>query len=264
MAENIGPGAARQRGLESSFSNYIMFLDADDVFQNTYAIEYLRSELNKNENCAVFSSFVEEMDSNQKKIHSKDTTWLFGKMYRRDFLERNGIVFNDSRENEDRGFNCAVMLCSRKTNELPVAFVDKLTYCWTYNSNSITRKNNFEYKHRDLFGYVDNTLFALRIAASAGVSDRICNEQFFSTLIYLYFRYIENFKTQDYQFEDLFFLIKKYVQQFNFDKAKFKECSDFISALYKKQFGIFKEKPTFDIACLNQFKFGDFLTEFFG
>ena len=61
----------------------------------------MRSELNKNENCAVFSSFVEEMDSNQKKVHSKDTTWLFGKMYRRDFLERNRIIFNNSRENDN-------------------------------------------------------------------------------------------------------------------------------------------------------------------
>ena len=45
---------------------------------------------------------------------------------------------------------------------------------------------------------------------------------------------------------------------------KFKEYSDFISALYKKQFEIFKEKSTFDMVYLDQFKFGDFLTEFFG
>ena len=118
----------------------------------------------KEKPCAVFSSFVEECSNRKKTVHSKDNTWLFGKIYSRDFLQRNNIEFLDSRENEDKGFNCQVILCSQKSNENKIKYIDRITYCWKWNKDSITRENNFVYRKRDLYGFVDNTLFAIKKA----------------------------------------------------------------------------------------------------
>ena len=38
-------------------------------------------------------------------IHKKSESWLHGKIYKRKFLEKNNIKFNESRYNEDVYFN---------------------------------------------------------------------------------------------------------------------------------------------------------------
>lgn len=169
---NKGPGYARQLGLNVTKNSFVVFIDADDIFENAYSLEFLYGlMISKEKPPAVFSSFVEECSNNKKIPHIKDNTWIFGKIYSRDFLNRNNIEFLDSRSNEDKGFNCQVMLCSQKPEENKIKYIDRITYCWKWNKNSITRKNNFEYKKIDMFGFVDNTLFALKKGKENQVPD---------------------------------------------------------------------------------------------
>ena len=199
ISRNRGPGFARQLGLDMTSKPYICFIDADDVFQNAHAIEFLYGQmLSKEKPSAVFSSFVEELSTGRKIIHQKDNTWVFGKIYSRDFLERNKIVFSDSRENEDKGFNCAVMLCAQKPDENPIKRIDKITYIWKWNQNSITRKDNQSYTSKDLNGFTYNTIDAINIAKAANVPESAINQQIIMTMCYLFFRGVENLKMKNY------------------------------------------------------------------
>ena len=84
--------------------------------------------------------------------------------------------------------------------------VDRITYCWKWNEDSITRRNNFEYRGKDIEGFVDNTLHAIEVARKANVPEPPINRQSTLTMLYLYFKYLENQKTNDYDIE---FFLKK-------------------------------------------------------
>ena len=45
--KNIGPGAARQFGIDNSSSKYITFIDGDDCFYDKYSLSKLYNEINK-------------------------------------------------------------------------------------------------------------------------------------------------------------------------------------------------------------------------
>ena len=237
LSTNQGPGYARQIGIDITHNPYLMFIDADDVFQNIFAVEFLVGLMQlKEEPCAVFSSFCEEGKNNIKSIHVKDNTWLFGKIYRRSFIQENGIRFNNSRANEDKGFNCQVILCSQKDGSRAIKMVDRITYCWKWNEDSITRRNNFEYKGKDIEGFVDNTLHAIEIARKANVPEPPINRQSTLTMLYLYFKYLENQKTNDYDIE--FFL---------------KKAKDFYFSSFARE-GLSSESREFLVCMATQYK----------
>ena len=87
---NRGPGYARQYGIEHSYGDYIVFMDADDVLSNCYAIKDLYNEIERLECDVLISNFVEEV--NQKfLLRTKDTIWCHGKMYKRKFLQKYNL-----------------------------------------------------------------------------------------------------------------------------------------------------------------------------
>lgn len=59
---------------------------------------------------------------------------VFGKLYRRSFLEKYNIRFNTSLSNEDTGFNNLVKGCTDK-----IWYIPKDVYIWHFKANSITR-----------------------------------------------------------------------------------------------------------------------------
>lgn len=236
LNRNKGPGYARQLGLDITSAPYVCFIDADDIFENAYAVEYMRGLMLVNKKRpAVFTSFVEECSDGRKIPHVKDNTWIFGKIYSREFLNENKIVFSDSRQNEDKGFNCAVMLCAQKDPNNGIRFEDRITYSWKWNEKSITRENNFDYRHRDLIGFTYNTLDAIQIGIKANAPIKAIARQSTVTMIYLYYRYLENLKTNDYSNEDII-----------------KYCYDFYMQAYKnygykptdKEFKFIKDNQT--------------------
>lgn len=158
LNDNKGPGVARQYGIDHSNGEYIIFLDSDDVLSNCYAIKRLITTIQSKKSDLVISTFVEET----KDIlieHHNDTIWLHGKAYRRAFLEKNNIRFNNSRANEDNGFNQLLLL-----HEPKITNIKEVTYIWCDNNMSITRKNNHEYQLNGLDGYVYNINWAIEMA----------------------------------------------------------------------------------------------------
>ena len=58
---------------------------------------------------------------------------LHGKMYRRSFLERNNIKFNNLRSHEDNAFNQLCLICAKS-----VIYLDDIIYRYNNTKDSIT------------------------------------------------------------------------------------------------------------------------------
>ena len=68
------------------------------------------------------------------RVASIDKCIVFGKLYRRSFLERYNIRFTTLLSNEDTSFNCVVKGCTDK-----IWYIPKDVYIWHFKANSITR-----------------------------------------------------------------------------------------------------------------------------
>lgn len=188
MKKNGGPGAARQFGLDNTKNDFVVFIDADDTFYNAFAVEALYKHMQNGVYDIAVGVFAEEFERDgQKHIieHSKDGTWLHGKMYKRNFLEKHNIRFNDSRANEDSGFNALCNLCGNEEN---IIFLEDKVYIWHNNKASITRSTDYFFEGMEGFSY--NMAYAVEMAAERGVSADKLARFSATTLCTLYLYYL--------------------------------------------------------------------------
>ena len=158
LDKNSGPGTARRVGFENSNKEYVTWIDADDTFAGAFALEQLWSALTQNRHLdAVFGTFLEETGNMEIPFvpHTNDCVWMFGKMYRREFLDHYNIKMNDTRSNEDMGFNQLCIACSDN-----ISFLDSVVYYWHSTEESITRKADNDYQFKGLKGYIENHIWA--------------------------------------------------------------------------------------------------------
>ena len=174
---NGGPGVARQYGIDHTKNGYMTFIDADDTFNGAFALKALRNGIEQGNGIfqmcvGVFDEVHEEnIPTGEGPIlmaHEQDLVWMFGKLYRRSFIDKYKIHFHESsRANEDNGFNRLFQLCT--SDQEQINFIPAHVYYWHENPNSITRANDCQYSYgssiRDSFyGYVENMIFAVKEA----------------------------------------------------------------------------------------------------
>lgn len=138
----------RNRALDESEAEYVMFCDCDDMFLNSIAFNILKKHMNKIDEFGnigfdvLISRFKEECMTDLKESvfmdHFKeDNTFVHGKVYRRNYLVQNNIRWNeDVITHEDLVFN-VVAICSTER----VKRIDDVLYLWKYNKGSITRRD---------------------------------------------------------------------------------------------------------------------------
>lgn len=170
---NGGAGVARQYGIDNTFNEYFTCIDADDTFNGSFALKALRNGIEMNNGLyhmcvGVFDEVHEEETDAILMEHQQDMIWMFGKLYRRSFIDKYNIRFHkSSRANEDNGFNTLIRLCSSEQEQ--INFINAHVYYWHENPNSITRVNDCQYSYgsseRDSFyGYVENMIYAIKEA----------------------------------------------------------------------------------------------------
>ena len=164
MPVNGGPGDARQYGIDHTENPLITFIDADDTFAGAFSLKILREQLlMEDHNAVCIGSFIEDQLKGYVP-HQNDTVWMFGKLYKRDFINKYKIRFKPgSRANEDAGFN---MLCKLFANQNEqIKFIPDTAYFWHFKEDSITRINNCQYSYDQSFvGYTANMIYALQYA----------------------------------------------------------------------------------------------------
>ena len=175
---NGGPGVARQYGIDHTSNGYMTFIDADDTFNGAFALKALRNGIEMQNGlyqmCVGVFDEVHETNLPQGEVgpilmdHQMDMVWMFGKMYKRSFIDKYKIRFHEtSRANEDNGFNTICRLCMNDREQ--INFIPAHVYYWHENLNSITRHNDCQYSYgsseRDSFyGYVENMIYAIKEA----------------------------------------------------------------------------------------------------
>lgn len=186
LKRNAGPGVARQKGLEATNGAYVVFIDSDDVFADPLAIEKLYDNILKADYDIAISGFTEETDD---EFYPRPPThiWLHGKIFSRKFIDKNNIVFNDTRANEDCGFNYLCFNCGANT----VYFEDS-TYIWKNNKKSITRKENKSYTLSSINGYVYNMVWSIEEAYKRNYSIERISETIYKTLVSSYHYYLQH------------------------------------------------------------------------
>ena len=195
LEKNSGPGTARRFGYENTSNPLVTWIDADDTFSGAFALKLLRHRLLQEPvNVICIGTFVEEHSNKQPEPvyvpHQNDTVWMFGKLYKRSFLDQYNIRMNDTRANEDNGFN---MLCKLMCNERQqIKFIPDVVYFWHENENSITRINNCQYSYDQSFvGYTENMIWAIKEAEKRNPFNGAILYEKIATLMNLYEYFME-------------------------------------------------------------------------
>ena len=133
--QNGGLSSARNAGLDRASGEYIIFLDSDDYWDDKFALEGLKSIIEKNKCDVYITGFKKKygdniLEYNDKSIistdislndHDKYIKYLmqnnffrasaWDKIYRREFIEKNGIRFTEGQLSEDIEWSAKILLC---------------------------------------------------------------------------------------------------------------------------------------------------------
>jgi len=134
-----GVSATRNTCLDYATADYVMFCDADDMFYNMCGMWILFREMETGFDSMV-SLFVEETRNPETKQveyinHEMDSTFVHGKVHRRQYLIDKGIRFNDKLTiHEDSYFN---ILCQNLSEN--VKYCQTPFYLWKWRDESVCR-----------------------------------------------------------------------------------------------------------------------------
>ena len=223
---NGGPGVARQYGIDHTSNGYLTFIDADDTFNGAFALKALRNSIEINDplfqvSVGVFDEVHEEGlkpgDGPVLLAHERDLVWMFGKLYRRSFIDKYNIHFHEtSRANEDNGFNTMCRLCCNDNEQ--INFIQAHVYYWHESPNSITRANDCQYSYgssiRDSFyGYVENMIFAIKEAKKKAPYNGFITAWSVNCMLHIYEYYIECYARAKEHAETNFKWCKRYYDE---------------------------------------------------
>ncbi|WP_162178792.1 glycosyltransferase family 2 protein [Thermotoga sp. Xyl54] len=162
--ENGGPSSARNRGLKEAQGQYVIFLDGDDYIAPTLVEELKKaSSIEKADVFCWKFLMVDESGSALKKqfpwqfsgsynslngfvvlrkilIEKQLWIWTGSAAYSRDFLNRNGLVYDERYyTGEDLAFEWEVLLKNPK-----VLVINKVLSFYVQHPGSITKMNDFK------------------------------------------------------------------------------------------------------------------------
>ena len=141
--QNMGLGAARDRGMKAASGEYIAFIDSDDYLKRNFLETYMHAAQKKDADIIV-GGYIRDVNGklSETPIDVNDDTFVWmnvsacTKVYKRKFLEDNHLSFYGVRRYEDEGFMYRCLACH------PV--VELMAYSGYYyymNSESITRSS---------------------------------------------------------------------------------------------------------------------------
>jgi glycosyltransferase involved in cell wall biosynthesis len=138
-----GVSATRNYLLDKSDAEYIMFCDADDMFYNACGLWIIFREF-EDEFDTLISNFVEEVRDKKGNImyinHDFDTTFVHGKVHRKQYLIDKNIRFNNSLTiHEDSYFTLLTQNCTESSR---IKYSPTPFYLWKWRDDSVCRHDS--------------------------------------------------------------------------------------------------------------------------
>ena len=142
---NLGCGGARNTGIREASNSIICFVDSDDQFTSSIALEIMYNKIKSEKVDMLAGDFESEMRQNNgvaiKKVE-RSCVWCHNKFYRRQFLINNNLFFNENlRICEDTEFHQLLIDMGGK-----VAYIPFCGYMWRDNQKSVTHESLYKNK----------------------------------------------------------------------------------------------------------------------
>ena len=175
MQKNSGPGAARNFARKHTSEPYILFLDCGDIIYSKYLFYEIKDILLSQPNYYLYSwSWIDIEDKMLRKETDPSTP---GKVYSRKFLEEHNLWQCEglgSYAGEDMSFNRAIQAILEDLEEqtqqeykyhnaIPI-------YSVITNMNSLTHKNNYEFRYKQTPGFIENIEHFIKLLIYNNVS----------------------------------------------------------------------------------------------
>ena len=142
---NRGCGGARKLGIRNATTDYVMFVDGDDMLIDPLGVEILYHTITSKNADMIRSGFMSEVRKDDGVVvkHMKEQcTWMHGCLIRRQFIIDNDLFFREKlRLSEDALFNQLIVDMGGKIYEIPM-----VTCLWRDNPKSLTHESLFKNK----------------------------------------------------------------------------------------------------------------------
>ena len=160
LEENVGPGRARQFGLDNSEeTDYICFLDADDMILP----EGLKILMDNIGDADIISSNFLIGDNMVSDTH-RPCTWFHGNLYKTAYLKEKNIRFSPRiRYNEDSYFNFIAFNLTKNIKR-----IEDVTRIWCDNEESVTRKDPLDFFNQSWKDYIYGMCDGLKVISANG------------------------------------------------------------------------------------------------
>lgn len=216
--KNKGLSAARNTGMKYANNDYIFFMDSDDEITPDCIEKHYEALKNTDADFTIANTRLEGAKSIHIKRLSEDirvlplitsylrrmwSTSAWNKLYRKSFLIKNGLIFQEGLLHEDILWSYRV--ASKASN---VALVVEATYIYKIRANSITTHKNNSRK-------IESLLFILRTIHTDWEHGNIpleCEKE--------YFNYID------------FWRLNTALLLLNYD-GNYKECNNYYNQIVK-------------------------------
>ena len=179
--EHKGVSATRNALLDLATAEYVMFCDADDMFLSVCALHTIFLSIEKGFD-SLNSAFVEEaIYTNTGEpvyvTHETDSTFIHGKVHRRQYLIDKNIRWNeDLTIHEDSFFN---VLCQSLSDN--VVYVSTPFYLWKYRADSVCR-NDKKFMMKTYDKLLDSNAALIDEFVKRGIIDKAM--YFFSYMVF--------------------------------------------------------------------------------
>lgn len=217
LTNNVGPGVARQIGIEHSNSDYITFLDCGDIFLPDTYIPNLINILEQNSyiNMICPPHLEEYEDYNYNLVHQTNNR-MHGKIYRRSFLMKYNIQFchTSSYANEDIGFNFLCRWICEFMEPDSIFEYDKPVVLWKHDKNSLARKNNYAFFYKNNKGLYLNIKYVFNKLIEYGLDYEILKPKIYYIFCNLYISFIGAVNERPDCLEDSIFGLKNFYNEF--------------------------------------------------
>lgn len=144
-----GVSAARNYGIDHSEAEYIMFCDIDDGFLNNYGLHMVCAAIAEGFDFMI-GAFAEEAVSTDGKTitligHKSDLTFIHGKVYRREFLNKHNLRFDNTITVHEDGYFNALVYSTAKEEKAQIKKTETPFYLWCWNDNSVVRSDREDF-----------------------------------------------------------------------------------------------------------------------
>lgn len=227
LDKNFGSGYARKIGIENASSEYLVFADSDDTFLTAFSIEKMVNCIESDSYDFASFGYVQEHENIEFSSVPCNATWIFSRIYSKNFLDKYSITFDSERFNEDVQFSQKCFSLAEKIYKS-----NETLYLHHMNENSVTKTSL--YKSDDMNSFTRNYLKAYEFVKSKKQLTNKIKWQYLDGFIIMYHFYTEAIRTKDHEYCNSFLcLIHAYYNEI-FDFAHELICSDDFSDHYFK------------------------------